>query len=289
MKAVLEQLPLDPEESFVVKSFEYPFFPTPWHFHPEYEIVLVQESTGKRFIGDSVSDFGEGDLSFLGPNLPHLYRNDPFYYESEKAGSKASRSIVVHFLEKSFGANFLSLPEAKNIKNLFVKSQLGLDIHGNTKSECIEMLHKMLTLKGMPMWMKLLEILQMLSESVELTPISQSHIIGKNEAESDRMNRIFEFVMNNFKNEISINAVADFVNLSPNSFSRYFSQRTKKPFINFVNEVRLNHATKLLQENTKSVAEICFECGFNNLSNFNRQFKNKYQINPLAYIRQFHR
>ncbi|WP_373520424.1 AraC family transcriptional regulator, partial [Aquiflexum sp.] len=244
---------------------------------------------GKRFIGDSVSDFREGDLAFIGPNLPHLYRNDACFYEDDKSNSKAARSIVIHFLEKSLGANFLALPEAKNIKNLFIKSQLGLDIHGVTKSICIELLHEIVTLKGMPRWMKLLEILQLLSESDELTPISQSHMIGKNEAESDRMNKVFEFVMNNFKNEISISEVADFVNLSPNSFSRYFSQRTRKSFVNFVNEVRLNHATKLLQENTKSVAEICFECGFNNLSNFNRQFKNKYQINPLAYNRQFYK
>ena len=288
MKAVLEHLPPEPEESFVVKSFEYPFFPTPWHFHPEYEIVLVLESTGKRFIGDAVSDFGEGDLTFLGPNLPHLYRNDPSYYEGEKSDSKMAKSIVVHFLEKSLGANFVSLPEARKIKNLFAKSQLGLDIYSTTKIECIEMLQKMLLLKGMPRWMNLLEILQLLSESVELRPISQSSMIGKNETESDRMNQVFEYVMKNFKNEINISEIADLVNLSTNSFSRYFSQRTRKSFVCFVNEVRLNHATKLLQENTKSVAEICFECGFNNLSNFNRQFKNKYQINPLAFARQLY-
>jgi AraC-like DNA-binding protein len=283
----LEHLPPEPEESFVVKLFEYPYFPTPWHFHPEYEIVLVLDSSGKRFIGDSVSDFGPGDLTFIGPNLPHLYRNDAIYFDSEKFDPKGARSIVVHFLEKSLGSNFLSLPESKNIKNLFAKSQLGLDINGVTKSKCIDLLQEIVSLKGMPRWIKLIEILQLLSESEDLQPISQSFMIGKNEAESDRMNKVFEYVMNNFKNEINISDVADLVNLSPNSFSRYFSQRTRKSFVNFVNEVRLNHATKLLQENTKSVAEICFECGFNNLSNFNRQFKNKYQINPLAYNRQF--
>jgi AraC-like DNA-binding protein len=287
MKAILEHLPPEPEESFVLKSFEYPYFPTPWHFHPEYEIVLVKESSGKRFIGDAVTDFEEGDLAFIGPYLPHLYRNDPAYYEGEKTGSKAAKSIVIHFLEKSLGENFLSLPETKNIKSLFAKSRLGLDIHGETKKRCIAILHEMLSLKGMPRWLKLVEILHLLSESAELRPISQSHMMGKNEAESDRMNKVYEFVMNNFQREISLNEVADLVNLSSNSFSRYFSQRTRKSFMNFVNEVRLNHATKLLQENTKSVSEICFECGFNNLSNFNRQFKNKYKMSPLSYNKQF--
>ncbi len=288
MKAILEHLPPNPEESFVIKSFEYPFFPTPWHFHPEYEIVLVLESQGKRFIGDAVSDFDKGDLTILGPNLPHLYRNDPLYYDREHSTSKSAKSIVVHFLEKSLGINFLDLPEAKKIKKLLEKSRLGLDIKGKTKGQCVKILRHMLTLTGMPRWINLIEILQLLSESDELIPISQSHILGKNEAESDRMNKIFEFVMSNFKNDISINEVANFVNLSPNSFSRYFSNRTRKSFVTFVNEVRLNHATKLLQEHKKSVGEICFECGYNNLSNFNRQFKKKYRINPLGYAKQYY-
>jgi hypothetical protein len=127
MKAVLEHLPPQPEESFVVKAFEYPYFPTPWHFHPEYEIVLVQESTGKRFIGDSVADFGAGDLAFIGPNLPHLYRNDACYYETEKSGSKEAKSIVVHFLEKSLGENFLFLPEARKHQK-FLFENPGLDL-----------------------------------------------------------------------------------------------------------------------------------------------------------------
>ena len=114
MNPVLEHLPKDAEESFVVKDFNYKFYPTPWHFHPEYEIVLVTESTGKRFIGDNISNFSTGNLALIGPRLPHLYRNDAEYY---KRNSKLkARSIVVHFLETSFGSNFLSLPETKKIK-----------------------------------------------------------------------------------------------------------------------------------------------------------------------------
>ncbi|HKZ38062.1 MAG TPA: cupin domain-containing protein, partial [Chryseolinea sp.] len=122
MKPVLEHLPLQPEESFVVKDFDYPYYPTPWHFHPEYEIVLVKESTGKRFIGDSISDFEPGDLAFIGPNLPHLYRNDSAYYQRENSSLRA-RSIVVHFLELSFGQDFFSLPETRPLQSLFSRSR----------------------------------------------------------------------------------------------------------------------------------------------------------------------
>ncbi len=288
MKPVLEHLPLQPEESFVVKDFDYPYYPTPWHFHPEYEIVLVTESTGKRFIGDSIRDFAPGDLAFIGPNLPHLYRNDPAYYAMQEPNLRA-RSIVVHFLELSFGQNFLSLPETKTLQNLFLKSQLGLDVTGHTRKLATEKLHALCILTGFPRWLKLLELLQLLSESAELKTISRTHVIGKNEMESDRMNKVFEFVMKNFDREITIAEVSNHVNLAANSFSRYFSQRTRKSFIAFVNEVRLSHATKLLQENRLSIAEICFTCGFNNLSNFNRQFKNVYQVSPLSYAKQFHK
>lgn len=288
MKPVLEHLPLDPEESFVVKSFDYPYYPTPWHFHPEYEIVLVTESTGKRFIGDSISDFKAGDLAFIGPNLPHLYRNDVEYYSKETSSLRA-KSIVVHFLEQSFGEDFLSLPETKNLSNLFSKSLRGIEVTGRTNEIISKKLHELCELKGLARWLQLLEILHLLSESKELTIISRTHVVGKNEMESDRMNKVFEFVMKNFTREITVVEVANEVNLAENSFSRYFSQRTRKPFITFVNEVRLNHASKLLQENKLSVSEICFASGYNNLSNFNRQFKNIYKISPLTYARQFHK
>ena len=288
MKPVLEHLPLQPEESFVVKDFDYPYYPTPWHFHPEYEIVLVKESTGKRFIGDSISDFEPGDLAFIGPNLPHLYRNDSAYYQRENSSLRA-RSIVVHFLELSFGQDFFSLPETRPLQSLFSRSRLGLDVTGNTREAAIEKLQALCTLTGFPRWLKLLELLHLLSESTELQTISRTHIVGKNEMESDRMNKVFEFVMKNFEREITIAEVASHVNLAANSFSRYFSQRTRKSFIAFVNEVRLSHATKLLQESTLSISEICYSCGFNNLSNFNRQFKNVYQVSPLIYAKQFHK
>lgn len=286
MKPVLEHLPLQPEESFVVKAFDYPYYPTPWHFHPEYEIVLVTESTGKRFIGDSVSDFKGGDLAFLGPNLPHLYRNDASYYKSAEQQLRA-KSIVIHFLEKSFGNNFFTLPECRNIKNLLVRSQRGLDVTGGTHAMVSQIMENLCSLTGLPRLLKLLEILQLLSESVELREISRTHVVGKNEMESERMNKVFEFVVQNFKHDITIKQIAEHVNLTENSFSRYFSERTRKSFITFVNEVRLSHACKLLQENKSSILEICFESGYNNLSNFNRQFRRLYGMSPLKYSRQF--
>lgn len=286
MKPVLEHLPLEAEESFVCKYFDYDYYPTPWHFHPEYELVLVTESTGKRFIGDNMSNFKPGDLAFIGPNLPHLYRNNPEYY---KAGSGLrARSIVVHFLESSFGGSFLSLPETKKIKTLFERSAGGLNISGKTNTLVSDKLFKLIELKGFSRWLCLLEILEiMASDPDRHSFISASAMRGINEKESDRSNKVFEFVMNNFSKEIRVNEVAGIVNMAENSFSRYFSQRTRKTFSSFVTEVRLGHACKLLTATQKSITEICFECGFNNLSNFNRYFKQEYGLSPLNYRKRF--
>ena len=130
MKPVLEYLPLERDHSFVVKYFDYKYYPTPWHYHPEYEIVLVTESTGKRFIGDNFSSFAPGNLAFIGPNLPHTYQNDEAYLQPDS--NLRAKSIVIHFSEESLGKDFLNLPEAQALLNLFNRSVNGLDVTGDT-------------------------------------------------------------------------------------------------------------------------------------------------------------
>ncbi len=285
MKPILEHLPLGAEESFVAKYFDYNYYPTPWHFHPEYELVLVTESTGKRFIGDKMTDFKPGDLALIGPLLPHLYRNDPEYYETES--ELRARSIVIHFLESTFGENFLSIPEAKKLQTLFSRSAKGLGITGKTNKIVSAKLFELLELTGFSRWLKLLEILNIIADSSEYHFISGHAVNGKSESESARLDKVMKFVINNFHEEIYIADAADLINMTESSFSRYFRQRTRKTFTALVTEIRLNHACKLLVENTMNISEICFKCGFNNLSNFNRQFSKVYGINPLTYRKQY--
>lgn len=285
MKPILEHLPKKKEESFVVKHFDYPYYPTPWHYHPEYELVLVTASTGKRFIGDHICEFGPGNLAFIGPNLPHTYRNDEKYYQHRT--KLRAQSIVVHFLESSLGNDFLSLPESKPLRGLFARSARGLDITGRTSRAVSEKMKELLSLSGLARWMKLMEILQLLSVTKEYRYISRTPVLGHNEKESDRMAIVLDHVLQHFSSEIRVSDVARLLNMAENSFSRYFSRRTRKTFTSFVNEIRLNHACKLLTENRMSIAQVCYECGFNNLSNFNKQFRQLYQQTPLAYRKQF--
>ncbi|GEP94549.1 helix-turn-helix domain-containing protein [Chitinophaga cymbidii] len=285
MKPALEHLPKEPGHSFVVRNFDYSYYPTPWHYHPEYEIVLVTESTGKRFIGDHLSDFGPGNLAFLGPNLPHHYRNDDRYYE---AGSVLrAKSIVVHFTEASLGKDFLELPEAARLRKLFERSLCGLDINGKTHRKVCDRLHEMSGLAGLKRWLCLVDILLEIAESGSVTAITKSPLVGYNEKESRRLGDVFDWIMANFEHDIRLSEAAAIAEMNENAFSRFFSLRTRKTFSGFVQELRLQKAARLLIENELSVTEVCYECGYNNISNFNRQFLHHYHMNPMKYRRTF--
>lgn len=285
MKPALEYLPRESDHSFVVKYFDYNYYPTPWHYHPEYEIVMVIESTGKRFIGDAVSDFEPGNLAFIGPNIPHTYKNDDRYYEE---GSKLrAKSIVIHFTEASLGADFLALPESRIITRLFDQSLHGIDISGHTRDRIATKLHEIVELKGIRRWLCLVDILIEIAESKECEAITNASVIGFNEKESRRLCNVLDWITNNFENNISLSDAAKVAQMNDNAFSRFFSQRTRKTFSSFVQELRLQKAAKLLIENEMTVTEVCYECGYNNISNFNRQFLHQYQLNPLRYRKLF--
>jgi len=285
MKPALEHLPKEKDHSFVVKFFDYNYYPTPWHYHPEYEVVMVTESTGKRFIGDHISDFGPGNLAFLGPNIPHTYRNDDKFYE--EGSSLRAKSIVIHFTEAALGNDFLALPEARLLHKLFERSLHGLDIFGETYEKVSEKLFEIVSLSGLKRWLCLIDILLEIAESESSYPITKAAHIGYNEKESKRLCTVFDWITANFEKEIRLSEAAEIAQMNENAFSRFFSLRTRKTFSEFVQELRLQKAAKLLVENDMTITQVCYECGYNNVSNFNRQFLNHYEMNPMKYKKAF--
>jgi AraC-like DNA-binding protein len=285
MKPVLEHLPKENEESFVVKYFDYSSYPTPWHYHPEYELVLVTESTGKRFIGDNITNFMPGNLAFIGPNLPHTYQNDEAYLQPKS--KLRAKSIVIHFSEESLGKDFLKLPESLPVKSLFNKSLKGIDIAGQTNTIIAKKLEDILTLSGLKRWFCLMDILVILAESKDLIPICKTSLIGNNEKESKRLSVVMNWILQEYEKEIRVAEAAAMCGMSENAFSRFFSQRTRKTFSGYITELRLHKACKLLKENELSVTSICYDCGFNNVSNFNRQFLKEYKMSPVKYRKLF--
>jgi AraC-like DNA-binding protein len=285
MKPALEHLPKEKGHSFVVKFFDYNYYPTPWHYHPEYEIVLVTESTGKRFIGDHISDFQPDNLAFLGPNIPHTYRNDDKYYE--EGSSLRAKSIVIHFTEASLGNDFLELPEARQLTSLFERSLYGLDMHGETCKKISKKLYDIVSLSGLKRWLCLIDILTDIAEAKHISTITQTPQMGYNEKESKRLCSVFDWITANFEKELRLSEAAQIAQMNENAFSRFFSLRTRKTFSGFVQELRLQKAAKLLVENDMTITQVCYECGYNNVSNFNRQFLNHYTMNPMKYRKTF--
>lgn len=286
MKPALEHLPLEKDQSFVVKNFDYKYYPTPWHYHPELEIVLVTESTGKRFIGNHISDFKPGNLAFLGPDIPHTYRNGDKYYEENSM--LRAKSIVVHFKEASLGNDFLNLPEALMLKKLFEQSTYGLEINGKTNQKISNKLFDIVSLTGLKKWLCLVEILlDIASASNDISRITQSPYTGYNERESTRLCNVLNWIVANIENDITLNGAAQIAQMNSNAFSRFFCLRTRKTFSAFVKEQRLHQASRLLIESELPITQICFKCGYNNISNFNRQFLTYYNLNPSKYKRNF--
>lgn len=285
MNPVLEHLPPIQQESFFAKAFDLPYFGTPWHYHPEFELVLVMKSKGKRFIGNAISDFNELDLSFLGPNLPHLYKNTNDYYTNTP--DFKAKSIIIHFSEKSFGAGFLDLPQTKKLRDLFGRSQYGIDILGKTKKIIIRKMKKLLVSSGLKRLILLIEILDIIAESNECSLICPNIIKGNNALDAGRLDQVFQYVMENFQNEISLEDVAKITFMTRTSFCRFFVERTKRTFSDFLIDFRLNHAGKLLIETNKTIIEISEKSGYTNLSNFNRKFKYKYGISPKEYRKNY--
>lgn len=281
MRPAIAHLPRDQHHSFRVKEIDCNYYPTLWHYHPEYEIVLVTESTGKRFIGDHLSEFQPGNLALIGPNLPHYYRNEDKYLAP--GATLHARAIVIHFTEASLGEDLLNLPEAARLRKLFERAVCGLDVTGSTQKKVSQKLHDITQLSGMRRWLCLIDILQDIAESKSLTSITQASFVGSNQIESARLSNVFDWIYANFEGNIRLSEAAAIAEMQENAFSRFFSQRTHKTFSKFVQELRLQKAIRMLEKNEIRVTEICYECGFNNISNFNRQFLNQYGVSPLRY------
>lgn len=284
MRPQLHKLPLSPDSSFIYINWECNYFDKAWHFHKEYELVLIDNTKGTRFIGDKVNFIKENDLMLIGPNIPHLYRNTEEYYQNK---GLVARSSFIHFTDDFLGDGFFDLPEMKLVRRLLDRSVLGLEIQGKANRYVKNKLQEMESIPPANKLIKLMEILVYLSTSKDLEPILSRTFIANNTSDTDKIDTVFQFILKNFKNEIYIEEIADKLNMSAASFSRYFKHHTRKTFSNYVTEIRISHACRLLMEGNYSISEICYKSGFENLSNFYRHFKKHTGLIPKDYKGRF--
>ncbi len=285
MKPQLLNKHFDETSSFKLESQSYKNFLKIWHYHPELELVIILESTGTRFVGDNIEKFEAGEIILIGKNLPHLWLNDKVFFEGNPELN--ARAHVIHFHE-DFAGDFFKIPEMRGINELIKKAQHGVKFHKDLTTFVIEKVNKMFTVGGYQRFMLFIDVLKDLSESQDYQLLSStSYVNSFREMHNSKMAQIHEYIMNNFKENISLEKVAGLANMNPSSFSRYFKHYQKKTFIQYLNEVRIGYACKLLIENDYTVAGVCFEAGFNNVSNFNRQFKALKKISPTEYIKLY--
>ncbi|PSR56796.1 AraC family transcriptional regulator [Adhaeribacter arboris] len=284
MKALLEKIPATEQGSFTIREFKLPAFDAPLHFHPELELTLIIAGQGKRIVGDSIADFEPGDLALLGSNLPHYWHSDKQY---QRKGF-VSQSIVIQFHPQFLGQNFFLVPEMTNIRKLLDKAQQGITFDKNTRAETACRMQRLLQLNGAKRLFELLALLDFLASSPDQQQIASAGFSQYADTfDCERINSVCQYVFNSFTEDLSIAHAASLAHLSVPAFCYYFRKRTRRNFSQFVNEIRIGHACKLLIETNRSIAEICYASGFRNLSNFNRRFKEIQHKSPQEYRRQF--
>lgn len=237
-----------------------------WHHHPEIELVYVNEGSGKRQIGSHISYFTDGDLILIGSNLPHCGFTD------KETGNK--NETVIHLKPDFLGTDFFALPEMKTINTLIDQAAGGIVFFEETKKVIGEKIEAMQDQSPFERLLSMLKVLQELAQCHDFKILNAKGFAMETQMQdNNRINMIFNYVKDNFQDQISLDEIAMLSSMTVPSFCRYFKKITNKTFTQFVNEYRLVHASKLLAEKPMSIAEISFESGFNNFSHFNKSFK----------------
>lgn len=283
MKAVEYRLPQELDKSFIVFEEKGAYFPYPWHYHPEYELVLIIKSTGRRMVGDHIGYFQEGDLVFMGPQLPHVWVNDEKYVLSKSKSS--ARAIVIQFVEKFLGEYFFNIPEIEVFKKKLKLSKRGIAINGKAREKISELMQGMLDQNGLQRLSALFTIFDILSNCSDFELLASPNYEKVVQAgnSSDRFSIITEYIMNNFTKDITLPEIAGIVNMGVTAFCNFFKQHHKVTFVEYLNAVKIGYACKLLGENDESIVDIAYHSGYNTLANFNRQFRKLKNMTPSEY------
>ncbi|GAK94910.1 transcriptional regulator [Nonlabens ulvanivorans] len=236
-----------------------------WHFHPEIELVYVNEGKGKRHIGNHMSYYNDSQLLLIGSMLPHIGYTDRPNHGSE---------LLVQFLPNFLGDGFFNVPEMEPIKQLFERAKNGLLFKQQTQEQLGEQIHKLHELKGFARTLLLLDILNELAITDDYEILNAESFTFETELQDNSKTEIiYKYINQNFQNHIPLEEIASQVSMTVPAFCRYFKKTSGKTFTKIVNEYRVVHATKLLSETQLSITDICFDCGFNNFSHFNKIFK----------------
>ena len=285
MKIMHEQVSFAPRTMLKVKWDDFPHFTYPWHFHSEFEIVYVLKSSGRRFVADSIEPFQEGDITLMGSYLPHFWKSD---VPDNTENANRVNAIVVQFHKDFFRDEINSYPEFHRINELLKRAARGIHFSKTSGEKIGKMLKRMLKLTGLERMLYFIKLIDTMARIENYRILaSKAYLLEEHKEMNNRLDKIMHFINTNYQRKITQEEVASKIGMTTAAFCRYFKEKTGKGFIFFINEMRIGYACKLLIENHLSISQICYECGFNNISNFNRMFKRQTSYTPGEYQQQF--
>jgi AraC-like DNA-binding protein len=264
----LELVAVPRDESFKVWSHGYPYRTVRWHFHPEYEIQLVTSTTGRYFVGDYIGNFAPGNLVMTGSNLPHNWVSNVPHGERVD-----ERCLILQFDAGFIERAVEVFPELKRVESLLDASRWGVLFSEKTGAAAEPIMREMLGAQGMRRITLFLALLDLLVQSVEPVKLaSAAYRADPAHYAETRINHVLSYIGKNLSQELRETELAELAGQSVSAFSRYFRRHTGVPFVQYVNRLRINLACQLLMSGELNITDICYQVGFNNLSNFNRQF-----------------
>jgi len=287
MKELLEEIKLNPHESFYIGIFQDHIDKTHWHFHQEFELSFITEGSGKRIVGDSIEEFHPGDLIFIGPRIPHVWFSDESHIRQHSG--RTLESVYMLFNQDILPSGLTSLPEFEAVRKAINLSERGIRITGHTLNEVSRIMLQLPYMNSMKRLMFFYEIMDLIGKSESYSYLASSdYVKTKFETNNTRISRIHEFLMKNYRNEIDLEEVADIVHMAPASVCRFFKSSTGLTVFEYLNKIKIDYSCQLLLNTDQNVVDISFDCGFNNLSHFNKQFRKFMGQTPTEFRKLRH-
>jgi AraC-like DNA-binding protein len=282
MRFVYEKIDVSHNYSFITRRLQMDPHSDKIHMHKNYELNYISSGSGRRIVGNHISRYTEGDLVLLGPNISHCWE------VLEPGANKYGECIVTHFFENIISSDFFNIPELESIVKLLGEANCGILFKGPETKKVAESLKKIVVLDGLERYIEMLRVFSLLLKIDNRENLSlPSTMPDTYNLDKERIDRIYEYVFKNIQNTIDLHSASNLICMETSSFCRYFKKRTGKTFMEYVKSVRIGIAARLLAETDKPVMQICYECGYNNLSNFNYYFKSIMNKTPSDYRKDF--
>jgi AraC-like DNA-binding protein len=279
MKTLIQKIHVEEENSFACRLYRTPHFETNWHKHDEYELILITEGHGTALVGDYVGDYKPGDIYFLGSGLPHWFRKS----QQNMTGS----AIVLHFLKDFWGDSFLQLPEMKAVHRLLESDNNGIQLQKTLQKNIAALIPQLVKANGLHRIHLLLATLQQMSESKQFRVITKSFDSSSSSKENSVIEKIFTYSFKHFLDPVTLTEVAAVAGMTIPTFCRFFKRNVKKSYFDFLKELRIGHACKLLRETNDPILDICYGSGYNSWAHFSKQFRQVKEMSPGSYRKQF--